>query len=91
MRLNDTYSFIGLEIERYLKEHTDERDDGQVILTHMYLLAGCAIPLWIGSMTLFHHDKKQIAHAPTDTGVIYLCLLSGVVSVGIGDAMGHCW
>jgi dolichol kinase len=88
VRLNDTYSFIGLEIEKYLKEHTDERDDGQVILTHMYLLAGCAIPLWIGSMTLFHHDKKQIAHAPTDTGVIYLCLLSGVVSVGIGDAMG---
>ena len=86
IRLNDTYSLIGLEIEKYLKEHTDERDDGQVILTHMYLLAGCAIPLWIGSMTLFHHDTKQTA--PIDTGVIYLCLLSGVVSVGIGDAMG---
>ena len=88
IRLNDTYSPIGLEIEKYLKEHTDERDDGQVILTHMYLLVGCAIPLWIGSMTLFHYDTKQLNNAPTDTGVIYLCLLSGITSVGIGDAMG---
>ena len=37
-------------IEEYLRRFTDERDDaapGGAITTHLYLLAGCAAPLWL--------------------------------------------
>ena len=99
IRLNDTYSMIGLTISKYLNENTDERDQGQLILTHMYLLLGCSIPLWIGSMFLFdqhsYYQKLQQQEennayltSSLDTGIIYVCLLSGIVSVGVGDAVG---
>ena len=84
---------------KYLNENTDERDQGQLILTHMYLLLGCSIPLWIGSMFLFdqhsYYQKLQQQEennayltSSLDTGIIYVCLLSGIVSVGVGDAVG---
>jgi len=31
----------------FLRSYTDQRDEGTTILTHIYLLLGCAIPLWI--------------------------------------------
>ncbi len=49
----------------------DEKDKGQLILTPIYLLSGCSLPLWLC------HDLGQSSAAQ---------LLSGVLAVGVGDS-----
>ncbi|XP_071964081.1 dolichol kinase-like isoform X2 [Antedon mediterranea] len=48
----------------------DKRDSGMVILTHIYLLLGFSIPVWL------------YQHVPSTQGLV---LFSGVISLGIGD------
>ncbi|ORX54071.1 hypothetical protein DM01DRAFT_1374227 [Hesseltinella vesiculosa] len=43
----------GKNIHMFLTEFIDNRDLGPVILSHMYLLIGCASPVWLGSSNLF--------------------------------------
>lgn len=52
----------------------DEKDSGKLILTHIYLLVGCSLPIWIFPLKM-----------PTD-GSEFLLLCSGIISLGIGDA-----
>lgn len=51
----------------------DEKDQGTLILTHIYLLIGCSLPIWIFPL-------KSAVDA-TDN----LLLCSGIISLGIGD------
>ncbi|KAG0748247.1 hypothetical protein G6F57_007095 [Rhizopus arrhizus] len=39
----------GKNLHIFLTEFIDNRDLGPIILSHMYLLLGCASPIWIGS------------------------------------------
>merc|ERR1712150_208355 len=59
-------------LDEAFAKFTDEKDQGSLILTNIYLLVGIFLPLWI-------------------TGDLYatnnLVLLSGVLSVGIGDSV----
>jgi len=50
----------------------DEKDQGPLILTHFYLLAGCSLPLWL---------------VPEFTKNFHLAMLSGILAIGIGDTM----
>ena len=50
----------------------DEKDVGDLVLTNLYLLSGVSLPLWI------HPDASKADQ---------ILLLSGVLSVGIGDSM----
>lgn len=54
-----------------LKQFLDHRDSGALILTHMYLLIGCAIPTWLNDM---------LKPSP-------LLSLCGVLTLGLGDTM----
>ena len=38
----------GKSIHMFLSEFIDSRDLGPVILSHIYLLLGCAGPVWLG-------------------------------------------
>lgn len=51
----------------------DEQDSGLIILTHIYLLLGLSLPLWIFS------DGEYLKSGE------FLPLYSGVLSIGVGD------
>ena len=71
-RIFKIYPF-GEILDRYLVTFVDERDSGKVILTHIYLLFGFALPVW-----LFPFNAQP-------TPFIFLPY-SGVISLGIGDS-----
>lgn len=55
----------------YMSCLIDDRDSGRVILTHIYLLVGLAIPVWL---------------IPNTNGAFKIAMYSGVLSLGIGDS-----
>lgn len=64
---------FGHSIAAYMRSFIDHRDGGRVILTHLYLLLGCALPLWLASSS--SRTSKVAVNA-------------GVLALGVGDAMG---
>jgi dolichol kinase len=48
-----------------------QRDSGPIILSHFYLLIGCALPLWLCSIINIDHWAA----------------FSGIISLGIGDSV----
>ena len=62
---------ISKVIDSAFANFTDEKDQGSLVLTNIYLLIGIFLPLWI---------------TPDAKSVNKLILLSGVLSIGIGDS-----
>ena len=69
----------GNPLHQYIRTQIDERDHGMLVLTHLYLLAGCGLPLWLCT--------SQLLTSPA-SGVSRMALAAGVLSTGVGDAMG---
>ena len=65
--------YVGNILNKNLVGFLDEKDQGTLILTHIYLLIGCSLPIWISPL--------KSAMDATDN----LLLCSGIVSLGIGD------
>lgn len=63
---------LGDRIQPFLILFTDSKDTGPAILSHIYLIVGCALPVWIMGRNSF---------SPCMSGVC------GIVSVCIGDSM----
>uniref|UniRef100_K3X936 dolichol kinase n=1 Tax=Globisporangium ultimum (strain ATCC 200006 / CBS 805.95 / DAOM BR144) TaxID=431595 RepID=K3X936_GLOUD len=68
---------FGAQIADFMKAFIDHRDGGRTILTHSYLLVGCALPLWLSTSS---SGQAQHQHA--------LAANAGIIALGIGDAMG---
>ncbi|KIW17527.1 hypothetical protein PV08_04721 [Exophiala spinifera] len=69
----------------FLAPYVDGRDyRGPVIVSHIFLLIGCAIPLWL-SLAATPRTGED-AWSGWDTPVRELSMVSGVVCVGMGDA-----
>lgn len=72
-------------ITNFLHPYTDGRDHcGPVVISHIFLLIGCAIPLWLSlaSLPRTGADPLQGWEIPTRE----LSMVAGVVCVGLGDA-----
>ncbi|CAN8095601.1 unnamed protein product [Discula destructiva] len=76
---------LSTPIKNFLQPYVDGRDyQGPVVVSHIFLLIGCAIPLWLSLASL---PRAGIGHlrgweVPTRE----LSMVSGVVCVGLGDA-----
>lgn len=69
----------------FLAPYVDGRDlKGPVVISHIFLLIGCAIPLWLslGSLPRTGHGHLKGWGVPTRE----IAMVSGVVCVGLGDA-----
>ena len=70
----------------------DSRDKGgPLFLTHLYLLAGCAMPLWLSSVLLVSTSRASNAFVTCFSAAPYISFLAGaagLTATGVGDAMG---
>lgn len=66
---------IGNAINNQVRGFRDHQDSGRLLLTPIYLLVGCALPIWLTDIEE-NSDFVQVQSA---------ACLSGVISIGIGD------
>ncbi|KAJ1929598.1 dolichol kinase [Tieghemiomyces parasiticus] len=65
-------------IDQFMRPFTDHHDAGAAILSHLYLLLGCAIPVWL-------HSRAPVSRL---AGVLTLGIGDAVASV-VGQAVGR--
>ncbi|KAF4634895.1 hypothetical protein G7Y89_g3203 [Cudoniella acicularis] len=69
----------------FLTPYVDGRDlKGPVVISHIFLLIGCAIPLWLSLGALPRTGANYLAGWEVPTREI--SMVSGVICVGLGDA-----
>ena len=69
----------------FLAPYVDGRDHrGPVIVSHIFLLIGCAIPLWLSLAGI--KRSGQWPWAGWDVPVRDISMVSGIICVGMGDA-----
>ncbi|KAJ3415092.1 hypothetical protein HDV05_005500 [Chytridiales sp. JEL 0842] len=70
---------IGEAVQTFFQQFVDKRDSGPAVLSHLSLLLGCSLPVWLTCIT----NSDSIAG------------LSGILTIGIGDSMasiiGYQW
>lgn len=76
LRISDMPAVVAV-VDPFMKSYIDSRDEGAAVLTHIYLLLGCALPVFFNYFVL-----RGIFSA---NGL--LIALSGVTVTGLGDAM----
>ncbi|NXN13839.1 DOLK kinase, partial [Indicator maculatus] len=70
---------FGQTLRHLLSLFLDERDSGPLILTHIYLLLGMSLPVWL--------FPRACAPKGALSGAGALVPYSGVLAVGVGDTM----
>lgn len=72
-------------LARFLTPYVDGRDlKGPVVISHIFLLIGCAIPLWLTLGSLPRTGDGTFAGWEVPTREV--SMVSGVICVGMGDA-----
>jgi dolichol kinase len=72
-------------IANFLAPYVDGRDfRGPVVISHIFLLIGCAIPLWLTLASLPRSGSGHLAGWEIPTREV--SMVSGVICVGLGDA-----
>ncbi|KAK1453677.1 cytidylyltransferase [Colletotrichum paranaense] len=72
-------------IASFLTPYVDGRDHkGPVVISHLFLLIGCAIPLWLSLATLPRSGSGYLTGWEVPTREV--SMVAGVICVGLGDA-----
>jgi dolichol kinase len=69
--------WLGPAVQAYMQRFVDGRDSGPVYVTHFTLLLGLAAPIWLAA---------ALQEAGAGRLAVALCGMSGLVSIGVGDA-----
>lgn len=76
-------------LARFLTPYVDGRDlRGPVVISHIFLLVGCAVPLWLSMASLPRVAEHEgvIGLRGWEVPTREVAMVSGVVCVGLGDA-----
>jgi dolichol kinase len=76
---------VSKPLTTFLAPYVDGRDHrGPVIVSHIFLLIGCAIPLWLSLAAV--RRSGQTPWAGWDVEARDVSMISGVICVGMGDS-----
>ncbi|KAK3350949.1 hypothetical protein B0H65DRAFT_546023 [Neurospora tetraspora] len=76
---------LSTPIAQFLTPYVDGRDlRGPVVISHIFLLIGCAIPLWLSLAALPRTGEGPLAG--WEVPLRDISMVAGVVCVGLGDA-----
>ena len=76
---------VSKPLTKFLAPYVDGRDHrGPVIVSHIFLLIGCAIPLWLSLAAIERTGRPP--WKGWDVSSRDLSMISGIVCVGMGDA-----
>ncbi|KTW30291.1 hypothetical protein T552_00766 [Pneumocystis carinii B80] len=71
---------LGTFLHSFLSQFTDERDNkGNIIVSYLYLLIGCASPLWLDFVGITLDEQNQYQ--------LKLKTISGILCLGFGDSV----
>ncbi|KAM0335664.1 hypothetical protein ACHAQA_000713 [Verticillium albo-atrum] len=77
-------------IASFLTPYVDGRDNkGPVVISHIFLLIGCAIPLWLALATIPRSQTSSLEDDPLagwEVPTREVSMVAGVICVGLGDA-----
>ena len=75
-------------LARFLAPYVDGRDlRGPVVVSHIFLLIGCAIPFWLSlAGTRYNASTKSEPFGSWEVQTRDVSMVAGVVCVGMGDA-----
>lgn len=78
---------LGDAIGRFVAPYVDGRDlRGPVVISHIFLLIGCAVPLWFSLASIGREGKPPWIDWELADNTREVAMISGVACVGMGDA-----
>lgn len=78
---------LGNAIGRFVAPYVDGRDlRGPVVVSHIFLLIGCAVPLWFSLASIDRDGSRPWIDWELAGNVREIAMIAGVVCVGMGDA-----
>jgi dolichol kinase len=78
---------LGSAISRFVAPYVDGRDlRGPVVVSHIFLLIGCAVPLWFSLASLPRAGGLPWVGWEVGDGTRETAMVAGVICVGMGDA-----
>jgi dolichol kinase len=78
---------LGSAISRFVAPYVDGRDlRGPVVVSHIFLLIGCAVPLWFSLASMPRTGGLPWVGWEVGSGTRETAMVAGVICVGMGDA-----
>ena len=78
---------LGKAISRFVAPYVDGRDlRGPVVVSHIFLLIGCAVPLWLSLASIEREGDLPWVDWELAGNKREVAMVAGVVCVGMGDA-----